>query len=433
MDLFHKKELASLKSELTRLKGLIPDEAIDKADFLLSLDDKIAQKNQELSKLDEAIALRKGQEQQLDTTLAEKNTQIIQLDDEILVQSFGLYRPTFDFANSDQYKDKLNEVRQRQKEMIKNNEATTFNNNWSVNGSVAKGRTTTKSVQKLILRAFNSECDELVAKVKYNNFDSYLKRIKSSCETYSKLGDTIMDVRIKDAYLNLKIEELRLAFEYSEKKQQEKEEQRAIREQMREEAKLQKEIEEERKKLAKEQAHYMNALEKLNQQISNADEATLAELEEKKKELLTKLDEVDNSIKDVDYREANARAGYVYIISNIGAFGENVYKIGMTRRLDPMERVIELGDASVPFNFDVHAMIFTEDAPALEAALHRAFENKKLNFVNQRREFFNVTLDEIKKVIRDNFDKTVEYVDVPAAEQYRVSLKMKQERQTVSI
>ena len=190
MDLFHKKELASLKSELTRLKGLIPDEAIDKADFLLSLDDKIAQKNQELSKLDEAIALRKGQEQQLDTTLAEKNTQIVQLDDEILVQSFGLYRPTFDFANSDQYKDKLNEVRQRQKEMIKNNEATTFNNNWSVNGSVAKGRTTTKSVQKLILRAFNSECDELVAKVKYSNFDSYLKRIKSSCETYSKLGDT---------------------------------------------------------------------------------------------------------------------------------------------------------------------------------------------------------------------------------------------------
>lgn len=178
-------------------------------------------------------------------------------------------------------------------------------------------------------------------------------------------------------------------------------------------------------------SHY--TLEKLNQQISNADETTLAELEEKKKELLTKLDEVDNSIKDVDYREANARAGYVYIISNIGAFGENVYKIGMTRRLDPMERVIELGDASVPFNFDVHAMIFTEDAPALEAALHRAFEDKKLNFVNQRREFFNVTLDEIKKVIRDNFDKTVEYVDVPAAEQYRVSLKMKQERQAVSV
>ena len=120
------------------------------------------------------------------------------------------------------------------------------------------------------------------------------------------------------------------------------------------------------------------------------------------------------------------KAGYVYIISNIGAFGENIYKIGMTRRLDPQERIDELGDASVPFNFDVHAMIFSDDAPALEAALHKAFENRKLNMVNKRREFFSVTLDEIKDVVRKNFDKTVEFVDIPDAEQYRVSQKMKQ-------
>ena len=130
-------------------------------------------------------------------------------------------------------------------------------------------------------------------------------------------------------------------------------------------------------------------------------------------------------IKDIDYREANQRAGYVYIISNIGAFGENVYKIGMTRRLDPQDRVDELGDASVPFNFDVHAMIFSDDAPALETALHKAFEDRKLNMVNTRREFFNVTLDEIKEVVKENFDKTVEFVDVPDAEQFRVSQKMK--------
>lgn len=123
------------------------------------------------------------------------------------------------------------------------------------------------------------------------------------------------------------------------------------------------------------------------------------------------------------------RAGYVYVISNIGAFGENIYKIGMTRRLDPQDRIDELGDASVPFNFDVHAMIFSDDAPALEAALHRAFEDRKLNMVNQRREFFNVTLDEIKEVIRQNFDKTVEFVDVPNAEQYRVSQKLRAEKE----
>lgn len=147
-------------------------------------------------------------------------------------------------------------------------------------------------------------------------------------------------------------------------------------------------------------------------------------MEEKRKELSGKLSEIETDIKQVDYRTANQRAGYVYIISNIGAFGEGVYKIGMTRRLDPMERVYELGDASVPFNFDVHAMIFTEDAPGLEAALHSAFADKKLNFINQRREFFRVSLDEIKSVVKKNYDKTVEFVDIPPAEQYRESLKL---------
>ena len=139
------------------------------------------------------------------------------------------------------------------------------------------------------------------------------------------------------------------------------------------------------------------------------------------------LSDIEKSLQDVDYRQANMKAGYVYIISNIGSFGENVYKIGMTRRLDPQDRIDELGDASVPFNFDVHAMIFSDDAPALEAALHRAFEKKKLNMVNHRREFFNVTLDEIKAVIKQNFDKTIEFIDVPDAEQYRISQKMKTE------
>lgn len=146
---------------------------------------------------------------------------------------------------------------------------------------------------------------------------------------------------------------------------------------------------------------------------------------QKKEELEEQISEIEKALNDIDYRAANEKAGYVYVISNIGAFGENIYKIGMTRRLDPQERVDELGDASVPFNFDVHAMIFSDNAPALEAALHRAFEDRKLNMVNHRREFFNVTLDEIKKVINDNYDKTVEFVDVPDAEQYRISQKMR--------
>ena len=142
----------------------------------------------------------------------------------------------------------------------------------------------------------------------------------------------------------------------------------------------------------------------------------------KKEEIITQLHKIDASMQQVDYRAANQKAGYVYIISNIGAFGENVYKIGMTRRLEPMDRIDELGDASVPFNFDVHALIFSDNAPALEAALHHAFEDRKVNMVNTRREFFRVTLDEIEQVVRENYDKTVEFVRVPEAQQYRQSL-----------
>jgi len=147
----------------------------------------------------------------------------------------------------------------------------------------------------------------------------------------------------------------------------------------------------------------------------------------KREELAANIDEVDKGIADVDYREANARAGYVYVISNIGSFGGDVFNIGMTRRLEPMDRINELGDASVPFNFDVHAMIFTDDAPGLETALHNRFADRKLNLVNQRRKFFKCSLDEIEDAVKQNYDQTVEFYEVPDAEQYRVSEKMRGE------
>ena len=301
--------------------------------------------------------------------------------------------------------------------------AVNGNTDWQVNGSAAKGRKMVSDTQKLLLRAFNTECDELVSKVKYTNFDSSLNRIYKSASAISKLG-SVMNISISSAYLTSKATELRLAFEYQQKKQEEKEAQKAARAELREAAKLQKEIEAQRKKIEKEQTHYQTAYEHLLKQLEQSpDDAALLV---KKAELENKLQDIDKAIKDIDYREANQRAGYVYVISNIGAFGPDVYKIGMTRRLDPQDRVDELGDASVPFNFDVHAMIFSDNAPALEAALHRAFEDRKLNMVNTRREFFHVTLDEIKDVVKKNFDKTVEFVDVPDAEQYRISLKMHQ-------
>ena len=327
-------------------------------------------------------------------------------------------------VNSEAYKERLNKIRETQKALIKNGQAVTGNMNWTVNGSKSEGKKMVKDMQKLLLRAFNSECDEVISRVTYANIELSEKRLHTSFEAISKLG-RIMSVAITHQYLKAKIEELYLAFEYKQKKQEEKEEQKELRAQLREEAKLQKEIEEARKKIQKEQKHYQNALDSINKQLLTATDEQKADLEKKKAEIEAQLEEIEKNIKDIDYRESNAKAGYVYIISNIGAFGENIYKIGMTRRLDPQERIDELSDASVPFNFDIHAMIFSDNAPALETALHKAFENKKLNMVNQRREFFNVTLDEIKAVVMKNFDKSVEFIEVPEAEQYRTSLKMK--------
>jgi len=345
-------------------------------------------------------------------------------NEQAMLIEFGLYTPHYDFMTSDHYKSELEKIRVQQKEMIKNGTAVSGSKGWTVNGSQAKGSKMVKDMQKLLLRAFNGECDGIVNKVKYNNFDASLKRITTSSDAVSKLG-TMMSIAINRPYYNLKIDELRLAFEYQQKKQQEREEQKELRAQMREEEKLRRELEREREKIQKEQSHYQNALKKINLQLESASDEARDDLLARKSEIEAKIEDAEKAIKEVDYREANQKAGYVYIVSNIGSFGEDVYKIGMTRRLDPQDRIDELGSASVPFNFDIHAMIFSEDAPKLEAALHRAFEAKKLNWVNTRREFFNVTLDEIKDVINKNYDKIAEFIELADAEQYRVSQKMK--------
>lgn len=367
---------------------------------------------------------RKSELANLNNEIEEKKKELITFNDSILVQEFGLYEPRYDFANSSLYKDKLDSIRAQEKACIKNNTAVLGNTDWTVNGSVVKGRKMVKDMQKLLLRAFNSECDETIGKIKYNNVDTSIRKIENSSNAVSKLGAT-MGISISKKYFDLKVQEAYLAFEYRQEKFKEKEEAKEARAQLREAAKLQKEIEEQRKKFEKEKSHYSTALSIIDRQLEYASDEERAALLEKKSELEQHLGDIEISLKDIDYREANQRAGYVYVISNVGSFGENIYKIGMTRRLDPQDRVDELGDASVPFNFDVHAMIFSDDAPALEAALHRAFEDRKVNMVNQRREFFNVTLDEIKDVIKKNFDKTVEFVDVPDAEQYHISEKMR--------
>lgn len=356
--------------------------------------------------------------------LAELRSQVLVVEETLLLESFALYEPKFKLTASHEYKTRLDTCRERQKAMVKGGTAATGNLGWEVNGSKAEGRKLVNDMMKLVLRSFNNECDSCVDNVKFDNIELGEKRIRQSFEACNKLG-RVMTVRLADEYLDLKLDELRLAHEYQVKKQEEKEEAKRVREELREQAKLEQEIRAAREKIAKERKHFTTALRDLNLRLDKASS------DEERSALLLKISEVetgkaalDNEEKLIDYREQNAKAGYVYVISNIGAFGEGVYKIGMTRRLDPMERIDELGDASVPFWFDVHALVFSDNAPALEAKLHERFASGRLNKVNGRKEFFRADIAEIEEVIRANYDAVVEVTREAAAEQYRESLRM---------
>ena len=279
---------------------------------------------------------------------------------------------------------------------------------------------------KLTLRSFNQECDYLINKVKYHNISSIKEKIIQSFNSINKLNEPLCIV-MSEEYLNLKLVELNLCFEYAEQKYKESELLKEKKREERERALLEKEIEEERKRLKKEREHYQTYLRHIEEQlIIEKDSERIKLLNDKKEETNSKLLDIGKAMKDIDYREANQKAGYVYVVSNIGAFGKDVYKIGMTRRLNPQDRIDELSGASVPFKFDVHAMIFSDDAPALEAAIHNALDDKKINLVNNRKEFFRVSLTEIEEIINNNFDRTVDFIEIPDAQQYRESLKIRE-------
>ena len=229
-------------------------------------------------------------------------------------------------------------------------------------------------------------------------------------------------MKFKDEYILLKMEELELNYKRELAKEREREARKAEADRQREEFRAQKEYERELDRAQKDEKAARDALKRarLRADIEAEGSAERNRLQAKIEKLEQALQEAQSRAERAQSMAQQTRCGYVYVISNIGSFGEGVYKIGMTRRLDPMERVTELGDASVPFPFDVHAMIYSEDAPGLEAALHRAFERKKLNMVNGRKEFFRVSLEEIKRLVLES-GIDAEFMDEPMAQQWRDS------------
>ncbi len=412
---------SKIKSENEKLHKLFNDIGASDA---IEVNKKIEQQKNLIEQLLEKEKELQLNLKKLEDTIETKRDELIVIEEQILLEDFALYTPKFKFLTSEEYKNKLEQNRQKQKQLIKDGEAVFANENWTVNNSKAEGKKMVNDMKKLLLRSFNNECDYCVDNVKFNNMESHEKRIDKSFEALNKLG-RIMQATISSEYKRLKYSELYLAFEYQQKKQEEKEEQKRIREELREQQKLEQEIRQARERITKEKRHYIQAIKELEQRMSNStsdiDQAALAD---KLNEIKSQFSELEKEETVIDYREKNAKAGYVYIISNIGAFGDNVYKIGMTRRLEPMDRVDELGDASVPFNFDVHALIFSENAPALEAKLHGHFYKNRINKLNDRKEFFKADIDEIEKIVRDNYDKVVDVVKQAPAEQYRESIRM---------
>ncbi|OED37291.1 ATPase [Chromatiales bacterium (ex Bugula neritina AB1)] len=327
------------------------------------------------------------------------------LSDEQVLQSVGIYRYHHPLENAVDYKSRLAQISVAKSSMVKAGTAIEASEHFMYDNSLARGKKMCKDLGTLMLLAYNSQADSCIKSLRAGNVVTAKKRVNKTKNKISKLG-SMMEMHVSEAYHALQIDELELTADYLVKKQEEKEAAREERERLREEKRAEAELAARRVKLEKERCHLINALQSL-EQAGEIDEG-----------LQEKLREIDIAIEENDYRIANVRAGYVYVISNKGAFGDGVVKIGLTRRLDPMDRVIELGAASVPFRFDVHCLYFSEDAVQLESELHQHFANRRLNHANVRKEFFFTSPQEVREVLVSKVGNLLEYNDQIESTEY---------------
>lgn len=330
---------------------------------------------------------------------------------------------TVDFTDSitaNEIKNELSLIQLKEKELIKADVAIN-----SLGFQTTKANLNKQSKQ--LLRAFNAEADYYISNITVKNIDSYRNRLAKTFENLNALFE-VDGVRISQELLRLKLQQLDVMYKYQKQLEIERELLKAQKEEIREQQKVEKEIQQAKAKLEKEERQFQNEMSKLLKYLNSANNEVEQNIyADKIRELEDKIKELEKDKNDVLKRESNTRAGFVYVISNIGSFGQNVYKIGMTRRLEPMDRINELSSASVPFPFDVHALIFSEDAPALENTLHNYFRDKEVNKVNPRKEFFKVDLQEIKELVHKEYNNTVHFTDLAVAEQYYESIKLNSE------
>jgi len=400
MDLGGKKRIAELEAENANLTQWI--EYLKGVDAV-HLARQVADSRAELAGVSEQLRATAAE-------LAAARAAIVETNDIALLQEVGIYQYRHPLDDAVAYQTQLKQAKDAVKALAKSG-AVDAAQGWRVNNSAEEGAKMARDLSKLMLRAYNAEADNIVRTLKPYSLASAISHLEKARDTIAKLG-AIVQIRITDNYHRWRVYELELTADYMVKAEEEKERLREERARQREEEKALREMASERLRLEKEQSHYQTALEKVR---ATGDEAAIAEME-------AKIAQIETAITGIENRQANIRTGYVYVISNLGSFGEQIVKIGLTRRLEPMDRVRELGDASVPFSFDVHALIFSDDAVGLESALHQHFAARRVNLVNLRREHFYVTPHEVREALDIiGSQQLLEFREVPEAAEWRAS------------
>lgn len=350
-----------------------------------------------------------------DTVLAMKNI-INGYGDKYIIPTFTLLDELAEGYSHTEAGKQLQESRELMRRMIDNGTAATCE-------YVEEIRRTTAI--NFVLDAFNGKVDSILSMVKKDNYGVLMQKIKDAYTIVNFNGKAFRNAFITEAYLEIRLQELKWAVVVQELKWNEKEEQRLIKEQIREEEKARRDFEKAIKEAQKEEDLLNRAIEKAKLQLAGANEVQKAKYEQQLNELNERLTVAEEKNKRALSMAQQTKSGNVYVISNIGSFGEHVYKIGMTRRLEPLDRIRELGDASVPFEFDVHSLIYSEDAPALERQLHKAFLRMQMNKVNPRKEFFKIGLQEIRNEI-EKLGIEGKWTMTAEARQYKESLAIEE-------
>lgn len=402
------KTLSETSSELSSIKS--------KYSGIINIDSEIIKQTDVLTSIKNEIEAVRASYRDKKAMYDQLEREIAVFDEKIELSTLGYYEPHFDFGTSERFKAEIEAVRALQKDMLSAGAAAVCETEWRVNNSTREGKTMVNRAIKLTLRAFNNECDAAVANVRWNNISRMEERISKAKDAINKLNKS-NNIEISEGYFTLKLNELRLTYEYADKLRQEKEEQAEERRRLREEQQLIRD----RENAEKEELKYALLVEKAKAEAEKTTGEDLAKLQNELTYLELQLAEAQAKAERALSMAQQTKSGYVYVISNIGSFGHDVYKIGMTRRLEPMDRVRELGDASVPFTFDVHALVYSEDAPALEAELHRHFDKYRLNMVNNRKEFFRVPLKEIEERLKAAMPD-IEILEIAEAQDYHKTL-----------